>query len=76
MEGRKLHNEELNDLYSSPTIIQDQIEKIEMGGARSVYWERRDAYRVLVWKPERKRPLRRPLHRWGDSIKVDLQEVE
>jgi hypothetical protein len=30
-----------------------------------MYWERRGAYRVLVWKPERKRPLRRPLHRWG-----------
>jgi hypothetical protein len=36
---------------------------------------RRGTYRVLVWKPEEKRPLGRPRHRWEDSIKMDHQEV-
>ena len=48
-EWRKLHNEELSDLYSSPNIVRvKKIEKIEMGGACSAYGERRDVYRVLV----------------------------
>ena len=37
--------------------------------------ERRGVYRVLVWKPEGKRPLGRPVNRWEDNIKMDLQEV-
>ena len=71
-EWRKLHNEELNDLYSSPNI--DKISKNEIGGACSAYGERRGVYRVLVGKPEGKRPLGRPRHSWED-IKMDLQEV-
>jgi hypothetical protein len=47
----------------------------EMGGACSTCGERRGVYRVLVRKPERKRPLGRPRRRWEDNIKVDLQEV-
>ena len=47
-----------------------------MGGARSTYGERRGIYRVLLGKPERKRPLERPRRRWEDNIKKDLQEVE
>jgi hypothetical protein len=45
---------------------------------RRMRWgeERRGIYRVLVWKPEGKRPLRRPRHRWGNTIKMDVQEVE
>ena len=46
-----------------------------MGGACSTYWERRGVYRVLVGKPEGKRPLGRPRHGWVDNIEVDLQEV-
>jgi len=46
-----------------------------MGGARSTYGERRCVYRVLVGKPEGKRPLGRPRRRWEDNIKMDLQEV-
>jgi len=46
-----------------------------MGGACSAYWERRSVYRVLVGKPEGKRPLGRPRLRWEDNIKKDLQEV-
>jgi hypothetical protein len=46
-----------------------------MGRACSAYGQRRDAYRVLVGKPERMRPLERPNHRWEDSIKMGLREV-
>jgi len=46
-----------------------------MGGACSKYGERRGVYRVLVGKPEGKRPLVRSRHRWQDNIKIDLQEV-
>ena len=46
-----------------------------MGGACSTYGERRGSYRVLVGKPEGKRPLGRPRRRWEDDIKMDLQEV-
>jgi hypothetical protein len=53
----------------------DKIEKNEMGGACSVDGEERGVYRVLVGKPERKRPLRRPRRRWEDNIRMDLQEV-
>ena len=47
-----------------------------MGGTCSTYGERRGEYRVSVGKPEGKRPLGRPRHRWEDNIKMDLQEVE
>jgi hypothetical protein len=46
-----------------------------MGGACSADWEGRDVYRVLVGKPEGKRPLGRPRHRWKGNITMDLQEV-
>jgi hypothetical protein len=75
-EWRKLHNEELNDLYSSPTIARvTKIEKNEMGGACNSDGEGRGVYRVSVGKPEGKRPLGRPIGRWEDNIKMDLQEV-
>ena len=69
---RKLHNEELSDLYSSPNIVR-VIKSIIMHVAGM--GEKRGIYRVLVGKPEGKRPLGRPMHRWGDNIKMDLQEV-
>ena len=77
-EWRKLHNEEINDLYSSTNICSgDNIEKTDEAGACSTYGgeERRGIYRVLVGKPEGKRALGRPWHRWEDNIKMDLQEV-
>ena len=52
-----------------------KIEKNEMGGACSTYGEGRGVYRVLVGRPEGKRPLGRPRRRWEDNIKMDLQEV-
>jgi hypothetical protein len=75
-EWRKLHNEKLNDLYSSPNILQ----AIKSGRMRWVghvvrMGERTAAYRVLVGKPEGKKPLGKLRHRWEDSLKMDLQEV-
>jgi hypothetical protein len=70
---RKLHNEELHNLYSSPSIIR-------MNKSRRMRWavhvtlmgEKRNAYRILVGKPEGKRPLGRPRRGWVDNIKIDL----
>jgi hypothetical protein len=74
-EWRKPHNEELNDLYSLYSVYR-VIKSIITRWARHVarMRERRGAYRVLVGKPEEKRPLGRPRHRWEDNIKMDLQE--
>jgi len=75
-EWRRLHNEELNDLYSSPIIVR-VIKSRRMRWARHVarMGEERGVYRVLVGKPEGKRPLGRPRRRWVDNIRMDLQKV-
>jgi hypothetical protein len=74
-ECRGLHNKELYDLYTSPNIIR-------VMKARTMIWARnvasigdRSAYRDLVGKPERNRPLERHRRRWEDNIKTDLQDV-
>ena len=76
-ECRKLRNEELNDLYSSPNTLR-VIQSRRMRWADHVarIRERRGVYRVLVGKPEGKRLHGRPRHGWEDNIKMDLQEVE
>jgi len=75
-EWRKLHNEELNDLYSTPIIVQViKSRRMRWAGHVACMGERRCVYRVLVGKPEGKRPLGRPKCRWEDNIKMDLQEV-
>jgi hypothetical protein len=75
-DWRKLHNEELHDFYFSPNIIR-------MIKSRSMRWaghvarmgEMRNAHRILVGKPEVKRPLGRPRCKWVDNIKMDLGEI-
>jgi len=74
-EGRKLHNEELNDLYSSSNIVRVIKSRMRWAGHIAHMGERRGVYRVLVGKPEGKRPLGRPRRRWEDDIKMNLQEV-
>jgi hypothetical protein len=69
---RKLHNEELHNLYSSPSIIRMMD---EMGRACSTNGEKLNAYRILVGKPEGKRPLGRPRRSGVDNIKMDLGEL-
>jgi len=76
VEWRKLHNEELNDLYCSLNIIRvNKLRRLRWAGACSVCGEGRGAYRVLLGKLEGKRPLGRPRYRWEDNSKIDLQEV-
>jgi len=75
-EWRRLHNEELNDLYSSPNIVR-VIKWRRMRWAWHVarMGEEMGVYRVLVGKPEGRRTLERPRRRWVDNIRMDLQEV-
>jgi hypothetical protein len=75
-DWRKLHNEELHNLYSSPNIIR-MIKSWRMRWAGHVarMGETRNAYRILVGKPEEKRALGRPRRRWVDNIKMDLREI-
>ena len=73
-ECRKLHNEELNDLYSSPNIVRVIKPRMGWAGHVALMGEKRGVYIVLVGKPEGKRPLGRLRRRWG-NIKMDLQEL-
>ena len=76
-EWRRLHNEELNDLYSSSNIVRViKSRRMRWAGHVARMGEERGAYRVLVGKPEGRRPLGRPRRRWMDNIRMDLQEVE
>ena len=69
-------NEELNDLYSSPKIVRViKSRRMRWAGHVARMGEERGVYRVLVGKPEGKRPLGRPRRRWVDNIRMDLQEV-
>jgi hypothetical protein len=75
-EWRKLHSGELHNLYSSPDIIrQIKSGRIRWAGHVTRMGEGRNVYRVLVGKPEEKRPLGRPRRRWEDGIKMDLGEI-
>jgi hypothetical protein len=75
-EWRKLHNKELHDLYSSPSIIRIiTSRRMRWAGHVAQIGEKRNAYRLLVAKPEERTPLGRPRRRWGDNIRMDLGEV-
>jgi hypothetical protein len=73
---RILHNDELHILYSSPNIVK-VIKSRRMGWAGHVarIGEGRGIYRVLIGRPEGKKPLGRPRRRWENSIKLDLREI-
>ena len=75
MEWRKLHNEELNDLYSLLNIVRVVKSRMRWAGHVERMGEERGVHRVLVEKPEGKRPLGRPRRRWEDNIKMDFQKV-
>jgi hypothetical protein len=73
---RKLHNEKLHNLYCSSSIIRmTKTKMIRWAGQVARTRAKRNAYRILVGKPEGKRPLGRPRRRWEDTIKMNLREI-
>jgi hypothetical protein len=75
-EWRRLHNKELNEMYSSPNIIWViKSRRMRWAGHVACMGEGKGAYRILVGRHEGRRPLGRPRHRWEDNIKMDLEEV-
>jgi hypothetical protein len=75
-QWRRLHNEELNDLYSSPNIIRViKSRRMRWTGRIVCMGEGRGAYRILVGRPEGRRPLGRPRRTWEDNIKTNIQEL-
>jgi hypothetical protein len=75
-QRRKLNNGEIHNLYSSPDIIrQFKSRRMRCAGHVARMGEGRNVYKVLVGKPEGKRPLERPRCRWEDGIKLDLREI-
>jgi len=72
----KIHNEELRDIYSLPNIVRVvKSRRMRQAGHVAHMGKGRGVHRVLVGKPEGKRPLRRPRRRWEDNIKIDLRDV-
>jgi len=75
-EWRRLHNRELNDLYSSPNIVRViKSRRMRWVGHVASMGEERGVYRVLLGKPDGRRPLGRRRRRWVDNIRMDLQFV-
>jgi hypothetical protein len=73
-ELRKLHNEELHNLYSSPNITRmTKSRRMRWAGHVARIGKTRNAYRISVGKPEGKKPLVRPRHRRVGNIKMDLR---
>jgi hypothetical protein len=75
-EWRKLHSEELHNLYSYPDIIRPvKSRRMRWAGHVARMGEKRKVYKILVGKPEGKRPLGRPRRRWEDGIRMGLRET-
>jgi hypothetical protein len=75
-DWRKPHNEELHDLYSSPSIINMiKSRRMRWVGHVARMGPKRNSYRILVGKPEGKRLLGKPRRRWVDNVKIDLREI-
>jgi hypothetical protein len=75
-EWKKLHNEELHILYSSPNIFrQIKSRTARWSGHVARMGDERNVYKVLMGKPEGKKPLGRPRHRWEDGIIMDIREI-
>jgi hypothetical protein len=73
---RKLHNDELHCLYSSPNIVRViKSRRMRWAGHVACIGEGRGVCRVLIGRPKGKRPLGRPRHKWEDNIKLDFREV-
>jgi transcription termination factor 2 len=73
---KKLHNDELHSLYSSPNIVRViKSRRMRWAGLVACMGEGRGVHRVLVGTPEGKRLLGRPRRRWKDNIKMDLREI-
>jgi hypothetical protein len=73
---RKMHNDELHNLYSSPNIVRViKSRRMRWAGQVARMGEGRGVYRILVGRPEGMRPLERPRRRWEDNIKIDLREI-
>jgi hypothetical protein len=74
-ERRKLHNEELHILYSSPNIRQIKSRRMRWVGHVARMGEERNVYRILMGRPEGKTPLGKPRRKWEDGIRMDLREI-
>jgi hypothetical protein len=73
---KRVHNDELHSLYSSPNVVTViKARRMRWAGHVARMGEGRCVYRVLVGRPEGKRPLGRPRRRWEDNIKMDLREI-
>jgi hypothetical protein len=74
--GRRLHNEELHNLYTSPNVVRViNSRRVRWAGHVAGMEEMRNAYNILLGKYEGKRPFGRPRHRWEVNIRMDLRET-